>query len=191
MTIRPIRSFSGNQISFTLRFAGPDDVPILTQLIQQSGRGLWRGAYDERQIESALLFIAGVDRQLIADQTYYVAELAGEIVGCGGWSRHRALHNTHTLAQADWLDPACEAAKIRAFFVHPAWARRGIGSGILNACVAAATAASFSKLEVLATLPGELLYASFGFRAVGRHDLELPDGVCIQTIKMEKAIGVS
>lgn len=176
------------KLRVTIRLAQQDDVPTLKTLVKQSAHGLWQGVYDARQIESALRYIATVDEQLIADQTYYVAEVDGAIVGCGGWSRRRSLYNGHPPAGEDALDPDRDPAKIRAFYVHPNWARRGIGSRLLHTCEVAAAAAQFGKLELLATLAGEPLYALFGYQAVGLYNIELPDGVYVPTIKMEKLV---
>ena len=149
----------------TVRLARPDDLPALRELIPASVRALSQGYYTPAQIEGAIRHVFGTDTQLIADGTYYVAEAEGTVVGCGGWSRRRTLYGGDQMkAEADpLLDPATEAARIRAFFVHPDWARRGIASQIIDACVEAARDAGFQRLELMATLPGEPLYRAFGF----------------------------
>lgn len=124
-----------------LRKATLDDRPAIAELIAVSARGLSQGDYTEEQIESAIgTGVFGVDTQLIADGTYYIAEFDGRMVGCGGWSRRRTLFGGDTFADraSERLDPACEPAKIRAFFVDPAWARRGIGRALLERCEAPA-----------------------------------------------------
>jgi GNAT superfamily N-acetyltransferase len=157
-----------------VRKALPEDIPILRELIDASVRGLQAGDYSPAQIEEALKTVYGVDTQLIADGTYLVAE--GEppvegvtIAGCGGWSKRKTLYGGDQFAAREdsLLDPARDAAKIRAFFVHPAWARRGIGSAILEACERAATAAGFTRLEMGATLSGVPFYAVRGLCGLG------------------------
>ena len=177
----------------SLRLAIPDDLPALRALIPLSVRALSRGCYTEVQIESAIRFIFGVDTQLIADGTYFVAEAENQIAGCGGWSRRRTLYGgDHRKEGEDApLDPAAEPARIRAFFIHPEWARRGIGAHLLAVCVEAARAARFQRLELMATLPGEPLYIAFGFAVMERVEAALPDGVVIPFVRMGRAIKVS
>ena len=151
-----------------VRQAVSSDVPALQDLIRQSVLGLQGADYTPEQLELALDRVFGVDTQLIADGTYFVAEArVGEgqvLAGCGGWSKRKTLYGSdHCAGREDaLLDPQREAAKIRAFFVHPAWARRGVGSRILEVCEAAATAAGFRRLEMGATLTGVPLYAARG-----------------------------
>jgi GNAT superfamily N-acetyltransferase len=175
----------------TLRLATPDDLPALKALIPASVRALSRGFYTPEQIESAIRHVFGPDTQLIADGTYFAAEEDGTIVGCGGWSRRRTLYGGDQMKDADdpLLDPATEAARIRAFFVHPGWARRGVGSAIMNACRDAAARAGFQRLELMATLPGEPLYRAFGFAMRERVETTLPDGVNVPFVRMDRPIG--
>lgn len=180
----------------TVRQASSRDTTVLTEIIEASVRGLNKQNYNQQQLESALRFAFGVDPQLIADGTYYVAEVDGEIAGCGGWSRHRALYNgvkpsSNSASVANItniLDPATEAAKIRAFYVHPRWARRGIGRQLMRVCEVAARRAGFRRLELLATLTGEPLYTACGFHAVEPLDVMLPDGMTLRAIKMVKEL---
>lgn len=144
-----------------LRAATEADIPPLRELIDASVRGLQAGDYSPTQIEGALKSVYGVDSQLIADGTYFVAEAADSenqptVVACGGWSKRKTLYGGDQFAAREdsLLDPARDAAKIRAFFVHPAWARQGIGGMILEACENAARKAGFAKLEMGATLSG-------------------------------------
>lgn len=175
----------------TLRLATPDDLPALHALIPASVRGLSQGWYTPEQIESAIRHVFGPDTQLIADGTYFAAMADGTVVGCGGWSRRRTLYGGDQMKDAEdpLLDPATEAAKIRAFFVHPDWARRGIASRIMEACRAAAAEAGFQRLELMATLPGEPLYRAFGFQARERVETTLPDGVRVPFVRMDRPIG--
>lgn len=174
----------------TLRLATPDDLPALQALIPASVRALSQGYYTPEQIESAIRHVFGPDTQLIADGTYFAAEEDGTIVGCGGWSRRRTLYGGDQMKGADdpLLDPATEAARIRAFFVHPGWARRGVGSAIMNACRDAAARAGFQRLELMATLPGEPLYRAFGFAVLERVETTLPDGVRVPFVRMDRPI---
>lgn len=173
-----------------LRLATPADIPALRELIPASVQGLSAECYTPAQIASALTYLFGVDTQLIADGTYFVVASAGQIAGAGGWSRRQTLYGgDQAKAEADpLLDPARDAARIRAFYVHPAWARRGIGRRILGACEAAARAAGFTRLELGATLPGEPLYTALGFRVTERIQVTLPDGEALAVAKMEKTL---
>jgi GNAT superfamily N-acetyltransferase len=175
----------------TLRLATPDDLPALRALIPASVRGLSQGFYTPEQVESAIRYVFGPDTQLIADGTYFAAEEDGILAGCGGWSRRRTLYGGDQMKDVDDppLDPATEAARIRAFFVHPDRARRGVGSAIMNACRDAAARAGFQRLELMATLPGVPLYRAFGFQARERVENTLPDGVVVPFVRMDRAIG--
>lgn len=184
-------------MSFVLRSATFDDVTALREVIEASVRGLQAGDYTPAQIEAALNSVYGVDTQLIADGTYFVAEArqpegddAPTIVGCGGWSKRKTLFGGDQWSgrQDSLLDPERDAAKIRAFFVHPAWARHGIGSTILKACEKAAKGAGFKRLEMGATLSGVAFYKAKGYTVVA--DLEVPmcDGQTLPIVRMAKAI---
>ena len=164
---------------WTVRLATPADIPALTALIDASVRGLQAGDYTPAQIDRALRAVYGVDTQLIADGTYFVVEMAGgTIAGCGGWSKRKTLYggDAFNAREDSLLDPRCDAARIRAFFVHPDWARRGIGATILEACESAAIAAGFQRLEMGATLTGVPFYLAKGYRAVEDLAVPLPDG---------------
>ncbi len=172
-----------------LRVATRDDIPAIAALIEASVRGLGPPHYDARQIESSLAYLFGVDTDMIDDGTYFVAEERGEIVACGGWSRRRtALGGDRATPYRDdsLRDPATDPAVLRAFFVHPAYARRGFGRFLVEASEAAARAAGFGSYELVATLPGLPLYRVLAYREVGPLDVELPDGVTIPTVLMRK-----
>ena len=175
-------------MDLTIRPATPPDTSTLASLIAESVRLLQRDHYSVKQMEGALGTVFGVDTRLIHDGTYFVAEVDSEIVGCGGWSRRKTLFGSdHVPAKDDtWLDPLSDAARIRAFFVRPAWARRGIGSKILQACEAAALAQGFNRLELVATLPGEPLYRAHGYRAVESFEVPLPNGAVLPVVRMSK-----
>ncbi|MDQ4044021.1 MAG: GNAT family N-acetyltransferase [Chloroflexota bacterium] len=178
---------------FTLRLAAPADLPALQELIPLSARSLSQGWYSPEQIESAVRYVFGPDSQLIADGTYLVAVAGGRIVGCGGWSRRSTLYGGDQMKPgADpLLDPPRDAARIRAFFVHPAFARRGIGAAILRACMEAASRAGFDRAELMATLPGVPLYRSFGFEEMEAVSNTLPDGVTVPFVRMARQLGTA
>lgn len=172
-----------------LRVATRRDVPAVAALIEHSGHGLGAGHYTPAQIGSLAREVFGVDTQLIDDGTYYVAERGEAIIACGGWSRRRTLFggDRYKAAADPCLDPAIDAARIRAFFVHPDHVRRGLGRRLLAACTDAARAAGFTRLELVATLPGEPLYAQAGFEVVERLALHLADGVDVPVVRMQRA----
>ena len=176
-------------MQMTIRRATLGDIPLLEPLIVESARGL-RSGYTEAQVEAALGYALGVDQQLIRDGTYFVAEADSHVVGCGGWSKRKTLFGSDHVAGKDdaRLDPAVDPARIRAFFVHPSWARRGIGSALLAACETAAQAEGFSRLELVSTLPGEPLYRARGFVEMERFAVSLPKGESLPVIRMAKSI---
>jgi N-acetylglutamate synthase-like GNAT family acetyltransferase len=205
-------SATGNAMktSFHIRPATPQDVPILRELIDASVRRLQAQDYSPAQIEAALKSVVGVDSQLIADGTYLVAEanvwveksssLGNEvpardasgpvIVGCGGWSKRNTLFGGDQWAarKDSLLDPRSDAAKIRAFFVHPNWARQGVGTRILQACEDAAKAAGFTRLEMGATLTGVKLFQARGYVALESLEVPTKEGVSLPIMRMEKRI---
>ena len=171
------------------------DLPVLRKLIDASVRQLQAEDYTPAQIEGALTSVFGVDTQLIADRTYLVVEHcpaepdgALAIVACGGWSKRKTLFGADQWVDRhdELLDPARDAAKIRAFFIHPGWARRGIGTFLLDACEGAAAAAGFSRFEMGATLTGAKLFLARGYRPVERLELQLQNGELLPIIHMEK-----
>ena len=154
-------------MAHAIRRAVAADVPMLEALIARSARALSSGDYSSDEIEALIAHIFGVDSEVVADGNYLVAEVDGVAAGCGGWSRRRTLFGGDRFAarESGLLDPAVDAAKIRAFFVDPAFARRGVGGAILAACEEAAAAAGFRRLELMATLPGVPFYAAAGYVA--------------------------
>ncbi len=174
----------------TTRVATFNDIPELNEMIASSVRGLSRDYYTPNQIESAIKYVFGVDTQLVTDGTYYVAELDNTIVGCGGWSKRNTLYggDQHKEIEDPLLDPKVDAARIRAFFVHPAYARQGIGRHIINVCETAAKNNGFNSFELGATLPGVPLYTAMGYQTIERIDAHLPDGELLGIVKMRKFI---
>ena len=182
----------------SIRKAIPADVPILRELIDASVRGLQAGDYTPTQIESALVTVFGVDSQLIEDGTYLVAEVRDDadagtqhvITGCGGWSKRKTLYGSDhwTGREDELLDPRVDAAKIRAFFIHPDWARRGIGTIILQACEDAAAAAGFTRCEMGATLTGVKLFGARGYVAMENISVPLKNGEGLPVVRMAKQL---
>jgi GNAT superfamily N-acetyltransferase len=175
---------------WTIRVAMLDDVPALEQLIPLSVRTLQAPYYSKIQMELALGPVFGVDRQLIRDGTYFVAVAAHDIVGCGGWSRRDSVYGSDSARTGDdgLLDPRRDPARIRAFFVHPEWARRGIGRAILERCEEAIVSAGFGKAVMVATLAGVPLYSRFGHREDERIEINLGEGVTIAGVRMSKQL---
>jgi N-acetylglutamate synthase-like GNAT family acetyltransferase len=198
-----------------IRQATPADIPVLRALIDASVRRLQANDYTAAQIESALNTVFGVDSQLIADGTYLLAETVPSlhsdgkensvIVACGGWSKRKTLYGGDRWKdlqkkdlqkedlqvkdrEDDLLDPHTDAAKIRAFFVHPDWARRGIGSKVLDACEQAALAAGFTRFEMGATLTGVKLFQERGYVALERLEVPLEGSITLPVIHMTKRL---
>lgn len=179
-------------MQFRLRKALMADIPRMREVIEASVRGLQATEYTPAQIEGALKSVYGVDTQLIADGTYFAVETTSEvtIVACGGWSKRKTLYggDQYACREDSLLDPIHDAAKIRAFFVHPDWARKGIGSLILDACEHAALAAGFTRLEMGATLSGVPLYRAKGYIELEPENVPLGKGEVLPIVRMSKAI---
>jgi GNAT superfamily N-acetyltransferase len=177
--------------SIFIRVASRDDIPALSGLIENSVRELQAGWYTPEQIEAAVHSVFGVDQQLIDDGTYFVAEVGGQLAGCGGWSKRGTLygasHYDHSRNDV-MLDPEREPARIRAFFTHPAFARKGVGRALLLRCEDEARKAGFRSMEMASTLPGVPLYTAHGYEAFETFDVPLPGGQSIQVRRMAKQI---
>ncbi|MGZ3776149.1 MAG: GNAT family N-acetyltransferase [Mucilaginibacter sp.] len=173
-----------------IRLATFQDIPQLQQLIALSARGLSAGYYTQAETESAIKHVFGVDTQLVTDGTYFVIEEAGIIIACGGWSKRNTLFGGDQFkTEADpLLDPQKDAARIRAFFVHPGYARRGVGQMLINACETAAIENGFNKMEMGATLPGVPFYARMGYTELEDIKLPLPDGEVMGIVRMWKEL---
>jgi GNAT superfamily N-acetyltransferase len=175
-------------VALTSRLATRDDVPMLLPLMRAAIAELQKGFLDDAQIESSRA-IMGLDTQLIDDGTYFVAEIDGQPAGCGGWSRRATLYGgNHTAGRdAALLDPAVDAARVRAMYTHPAFARRGVGRLILQRCEVAAAAEGFRELELMGTLSGRPLYETAGFTVVEEIE-DASGGAPVPLVKMRKAI---
>ncbi len=178
---------------YRIRVATAADIPAITQLIQASVRGLQSHDYTPEQIDAALHRVYGVDTRLIQDRTYFVVETDASpstLVGCGGWSKRRTLYGGDQWSEREdsLLDPRHDAAKIRAFFVHPAWARRGIATLILKTCEQAAVSAGFSRLEMGATLTGVSFYLARGYIELERMEVPLDGTLTMPIVRMAKQV---
>jgi GNAT superfamily N-acetyltransferase len=175
---------------YSLRPARISDVSAARALIDDSVRGLSREFYSASEIDASLVHVFGVDTQLIDDGTYFVIERDGALAAVGGWSGRKTLFggDQHKSSDDDRLDPAVDPARIRAFFVHPGHARRGLARRIFDACHDAARAAGFESLELASTLPGVALYKTLGFRELEPIDVPMPGGLVLRCIRMDRPI---
>jgi len=167
-----------------------EDRDAIQQLIADSARRLSREHYTDLEIETAIETVFGVDTSLIEDGTYFVVESDRQLAGCGGWSRRKTLFggDQYTSRDVGYIDPKSEPAKIRAFFIHPDHARKGIAREILNQCETEARAHGFHALELLSTLPGIEFYKSCGFAETGTLDLDLTEQVKLRFVPMRKEL---
>lgn len=177
-------------MALRIRQATFDDLPLLQQLIAVSVRGLSKDYYSTDQIESAIHYIFGVDTQLLTDGTYYVIEDNGRLAACGGWSKRKTLYggDQHKHIVDPLLDPTTDAARIRAFFVHPDFARKGIGRMLIDFCEAEVIKNKFKNTQLGATLPGVPLYEAMGYRRIKCEQAIMPDGIYIDIVQMVKTL---
>lgn len=175
-------------MDYIIRKAQVGEREAIETLIAESARGLSRADYSERQIEAAIVTVFGADTTLIIDGTYFVADRNGELIGCGGWSKRKTLFGGDQFASRDssQLDPQTEPAKIRAFFIHPKWSRKGIARAILARCESEARAHGFHSLELMATLPGVKLYQACGYEGSQTIDYEMCAGLTLGLVPMRK-----
>ncbi len=187
------------QTQWQIRVAQQEDIPVLPALIEASVRDLQAGDYTATQIEGALGTVLGLDTQLIRDQTYFLAETMSlesqspRLAACGGWSKRKTLFGSDhaSIREPELLDPTTDAAKIRAIFVHPDFARRGLGTAILAHVEAAAIAAGFHRFEMVSTLTGVPLYRLRGYTEVERIEVPLHNGESLPVIRMTKVISAN
>ena len=176
----------------TTRVARLSDQDQIESLIERSVRQLAISYYSEAQIEAALLSAWGLDTQLIKDKSYFLIHKGDALIGCGGWSYRKTLFGNDNESKRDpeLLDPQTDAAKIRAYFVSPEFARMGVASIIMNTCEQAAIQAGFKKLELMSTLPGLPFYKKFGFREGQPIQYALSDGLSIEFVPMTKTLSI-
>ena len=175
---------------FSSRLATPADIPALHELMNASIQVLL-GQFLQGEELAAAYGIMGIDTQLIDDGTYFAIEAGDVIVGCGGWSRRSTLFGgDHTPGRdAALLSPERDAARVRAMYTHPDWARRGIGRLVLSLCETAAASEGFTRVELVATPAGEPLYRACGYRELERWDEVTPDGIALPVLRMGKSLG--
>lgn len=174
----------------TARLARRHDIPALNALIDASVRGLSTAVYTPQQIESAMRHMFGVDTQLVDDGTYFVLEADGHPVACGGWSGRQTLFggDQHKSGTDTPVDPSVMPARIRAFFVHPSYARRGLGQRLFVLAAHEARRAGFTRVELMATIPGVPLYTALGFVAREDVGVQLADGVTVPCLRMDRPL---
>ena len=170
------------------RLAEPADVIGINALTARSIRALHTKSYDHDVIDEAISHAYGVDWQLVRDATYFVAEIDGVVAGAGGWSYRQTIAGAHGPDDpaGDLLDPAVDAARVRAFYVDPTYVRRGIGALLLRLSEDGARAAGFMKAELTSTIPAVPFYAAFGYSSVRMFDMQLPSGSILQLELMRK-----
>jgi predicted N-acetyltransferase YhbS len=173
-----------------IRTATSADLPAIERVMRASMQSLGKSFYTAAQTAAAVKYIAVADPQIVADGTYFVVEEDGQIVACGGWSKRKKLFTGASAQETvdGWLDPATEPARIRAMFVHPAHARRGIGRMIVDRAESEAREAGFALCELMATLPGVPLYAACGYEPVETVEIELPDGTRLECVRMVRCV---
>ena len=180
---------SGSRATFSYRTARAADIPALAAVMEASIATLMDGFLTPEQVEASFE-VMGLDTQLVKDGTYYVILDGEQIVGCGGWSYRGTLYGNNETKGRDarLLDPACEAARIRAMYTHPDHVRRGVGRLIMKLCEEKAVENGFSRCELMATLAGEPLYRVCGYEVVEKEEAVASNGVKVPLIKMEKRV---
>ncbi|MBL8628899.1 MAG: GNAT family N-acetyltransferase [Rhodospirillaceae bacterium] len=175
--------------SLTLRRAALADIPVLHPIMNAAIRDLLKPFLSAAEVEASFE-IMGMDTQLITDGTYFVAMIGDDIAGCGGWSRRATLFGGDHSAGRDaaLLDPKIDAARVRAMYTAPAFTRRGVGRAILEACESAARAEGFQRVELVATMAGQPLYAACGYKPIAAMSSTTSTGVVIPLMRMGKAI---
>jgi GNAT superfamily N-acetyltransferase len=172
------------------RLATEEDLPALRALMQRAIERLQDEFLSPEQVRASHK-VMGLDTQLVADRTYLLVEVDGRIAGCGGWSWRATLYggdDSVVAREPAPLDPATDAAKIRAMYTDPDFARRGIGRRVLGLCEQAAHGAGFRRTEMMATLSGEPLYRACGYLPVEHIESAPIDGVRVPLIRMEKVL---
>lgn len=175
---------------WTIRPAQLNEMDALNELIHASARALSLEDYTPEEIDGLVQFVFGVDSELVHDQTYFVIQKEGVYAACGGWSKRRTLFGSDACEtrESGYLDPNKEAAKIRAFFVHPDYARQGLAKQLMDACEKAARESGFKKMELMSTLPGIKFYRAQGYKGEDKVDYTLPNGLIVKFLPMEKQL---
>lgn len=175
-------------MTIAIRLATEADLPALRTVMALAIAELQKGFLNADEIEASKAMM-GLDTLLVTDGCYFVAEIDGAIAGCGGWSRRGTLYGGDHSAGRDarMLDPATDAARVRAMYTHPGFTRRGVGRAVLDACQDAARAAGFARVELMATLSGVPLYTAAGFEPIERI-LDTNGGTPVPLIRMGKLL---
>ncbi len=179
---------------FVYRKAKVTDIDNLEKLIEKSAKSINATFYSESEINAALGNAWTVDKQLIEDNSYWLVEnTKGHVIGCGGWSKRKLLFGKSDVINSkdDELIPGIDPARIRAFFVHPDFTRKGIGRALLKKCEAEAKLLGFDALELVATLSGEKLYAANGYKPLKLYEVDLGNGITNKVVSMYKALSKS
>lgn len=177
-------------MTFEIRPATRDDIDAIAFVMRESLRDLGAGVYNRKQVASSMDYVGRPDVQLIDDGTYFVVMQGWTMVGCGGWSRRKKPYSGSAQSGDDaaLLDPTRDAAHIRAMFVLPKFARRGIGRQILELCEMRAEAEGFRRLQLVALRSGEAMYLRCGYTPVAQSPVVLEDGVILECTLMEKSL---
>tara|TARA_B100001250_G_scaffold271895_1_gene234760 strand:+ start:641 stop:1174 length:534 start_codon:yes stop_codon:yes gene_type:complete len=174
-------------MKFNSRLANSEDIPAIKRLMEQSIKGLLGSYVNQEELEASFESM-GLDDQLILDQTYFLIDFEGILVGCGGWSNRKTLFGgNHTPNRSnDFLNPNNDSAKIRAMYTHPDWARKGIGTFILQLAEKEASNAGFKRCELMATLSGIYLYKNRGYKIDEEIFYKSKKGNSVKMFKMTK-----
>lgn len=179
-------------MSFTIRTATEADLPALRELMALAIDTLQQGFLSPEQVIASRA-VMGLDTQLIADRTYFVVEEDGALAGCGGWSRRATLYggdHSVSLRRPELLDPARDAARVRAMYTHPDFARRGVGRLILDHCERVAAGEGFGAVELMGTMSGQPLYTACGYRPIEAVTDDV-GGVPVPLVRMRKELGAA
>ena len=190
LTRRALQNHNVSMADFTHRVASADDIPVIAALMERAIGALQAGFLSDEQVAASRLSM-GLDTQLIEDGTYFVVEDGKRLAGCGGWSFRATLYGgNHSVSLRDGsaLDPARDAARIRAMYTDPEFTRRGVGRMMLAICEDAARSAGFRRAEMMATLAGEPLYRACGYETITRVDRMNASGVAVPGVRMGKAL---
>jgi len=176
------------ETGFTCRLAALDDLGALREVMRRSIEALQSGFLTSEQVVASHR-VMGLDTQLIRDGTYFVVEEGGRIAGCGGWSWRSTLYGgdeSMVSREPEALDPATDAARIRAMYTDPKFARRGVGRLVIRMCEEAAMSAGFRKATMMATMAGVPLYKACGYAEAEPMVRVSVDGVEVPLVRMEK-----
>lgn len=177
-------------MTFTNRIATEADLPMLRALMTRAIEHLQDGFLSPDQVRASHK-VMGLDSQLVRDGTYFVIEERGVAAGCGGWSFRATLYggdDSVVAREPARLDPATDAAKVRAMYTNPDFARRGVGRMLLALCEDTARAAGFGRVELMATMAGVPLYRAAGYVAVAETQAPEIDGVTVPLLLMGKTL---